>query len=143
MKIKIFCFSDSDKHFDSAINEYKKRVDIEIINLKPIKWLEYNQTIQKETDEVIKILEKIKWKKILLSLDWKMLDSMQFSQIFDQDINFFIGWAYGFDETRLEKLFDLKICFWKLTFPHWLAKLVLLEQIYRANCIKSWKKYHY
>ena len=143
MKIKIYAFSDSDKHFDDAINEYKKRLQLEIINLKPVKWADQKQTIQKETDEIIKILEKIKWKKILLSLSWKIIDSIEFSKIFDEEINFFIGWAYGFDETRIEKFFDLKICLWKLTFPHWLAKLILLEQIYRASCIRSWKKYHY
>lgn len=66
----ILCIADSDKHFTSAIDEYTKRLgkELKIENLKPFKDDNQQLVIQKETKNLIEILEKkyASWQKILL-----------------------------------------------------------------------------
>ena len=67
----ILNISDSDKHFSSAIEEYQKRLgkDVNFDTLKPFKDDNHNLVIQKETESVIKTIEKkyMNYKKILLA----------------------------------------------------------------------------
>ena len=58
--IKILCISDSDKHFDSAIQEYKNRLtkNIEIRNIKPSKNGSKQQIINQDTENINKQLKK-------------------------------------------------------------------------------------
>jgi 23S rRNA (pseudouridine1915-N3)-methyltransferase len=56
---------------------------------------------------------------------------------------FIIGWPYGLDEPVLAKYIDVKISFWAITLPHGLAKVTLLEQLYRIGTIEDGKSYHY
>jgi len=145
----IINISDSDKHFSIAIDEYKKRLwkSLKIENIKPTKYGTQTQIIQKDTENIISILQKkySNSNKILLSKDGKSLDTFEFKKLSEQNWKtvFIIGWPYGFDEKLLEKNIDKKISFGKITFPHGLAKLTLLEQIYRIETIKIGKKYHY
>jgi len=149
MQIHILSISDSDKHFDTACQEYTKRLwkSTQIKNIKPIKWESQEHTIKKETEQIMDILEKdYKWYyKILLIKSWTQLDTIQLKQqlIWKWKIVFIIWWPYWLDEENINKHIDTKISFWKITLPHWLAKLVLLEQIYRIQTLQSWKKYHY
>jgi len=81
-------------------------------------------------------------------IDAKQLDTHQFTQLIEQkqvqyaDIVFIIWWAYGVDNSVVEKV-DMKISLSPMTFPHAQALMVLLEQIYRAQCIKKWSGYHH
>jgi len=148
MKITILSISDSDKHFSSAIDEYNKRVwkSVSIVNLKPQKHGTQSQIIQKETDYIIEKLQSLtKPHTILLSKDGKSFNTEQFASTLQRfnASTFIIGWPYGLDEERLTPYISTKISFWSITLPHGLAKLTLLEQIYRAQCIHSGKKYHY
>jgi len=61
MKVKIISVSDSDKHFQSAIEEYTKRLgkNIEIITIKPEKNGTPKQIISKETDKIIERISKL------------------------------------------------------------------------------------
>ena len=56
----IVCIADSDKHFSSAIEEYRKRLgkDLKIENLKPFKDDNHHLVIQKETKSLIEVLSK-------------------------------------------------------------------------------------
>jgi 23S rRNA (pseudouridine1915-N3)-methyltransferase len=80
---------------------------------------------------------------IALHPDAKSLDSMEFSKLLSDriSVNFYIGGAYGFDETFV-KACDQSISLSTLTMSHKIAKAVLLEQIYRGFSILSGHPYH-
>ena len=80
---------------------------------------------------------------IALDEKGKELDSKDFSQLLDSKavISFFIAGAYGFSENFLKNC-DFTLSLSKLTLAHSLAKLVLLEQIYRGFCIIKKHPYH-
>jgi 23S rRNA (pseudouridine1915-N3)-methyltransferase len=58
-----------------------------------------------------------------------------------QSIDFVIGGAFGLDKSVLE-LSNIKLCLSRMTFTHQMAKLLLLEQIYRAQTILEHHPYH-
>lgn len=145
----VLAISDSDKHFQIAIKEYQKRFwkNIKIENIKPNRNWTNEQIIKKDSENMIEIIKKRFWfyKKVLLSKDGKNLDT---DQIFDfckknNDVVFIIWWPYGLDEKLLENYIDMKLSFWKITLQHWLAKLVLLEQLYRIDMMWKNRNYHY
>ncbi len=80
---------------------------------------------------------------ITLHPDGKLVDSFEFSKLLNDriSIKFFIGGAYGFDDEFLKKS-DKVISLGKLTMSHKIAKVVLLEQIYRGFSILSNHPYH-
>ncbi len=147
---KIIIFSDSNKHFEIPILEYKKRLwkNIEIIKIKPQKnWTDL-QIIEKETNELIKKLEKISEFKIILNPTWKSLNTKNFFQLIEEkkqnnwNIIFIIGGAFGLDYQKLQNYIDFSLNLWEMTMPHSLALLVLLEQIYRIEMIKKGTSYN-
>ena len=80
---------------------------------------------------------------ITLHPDGKLIDSFEFSKLLDDkmSVKFFIGGAYGFEESFLKKS-DKVISLGKITMSHKIAKAVLLEQIYRGFSILSNHPYH-
>lgn len=149
--IKIIAFVDSFKHYSEPILEFQKRLwkTIDFIKLKPSKKKEISEIIAEETDILKKYLEKIKWFKILLFINWKTLDSVSFSEFIEEkqvqfsDIVFIIWWAFWVDFEKISENIDFKFSFWPMTFPHFQAILMLFEQIYRAQTIKKWSSYHH
>jgi len=148
--LKIIIFADSYKHFNKAIEEYEKRLwkNIEIIKLKPSKNKKINEIIKNETSILNKRLSSEKWFKILLDINWKNLSSEELNSLIEEkkhnfsNIIFIIWWAYWLDIEKLDSI-NLKISFSKMTFPHSLIYLMLLEQIYRTIMIKKWSWYHH
>lgn len=71
------------------------------------------------------------------------LDSTEFAGLLadKNELRFFIGGAYGL-EKNFTQSFDFVLCLSKFTLAHSLAKIVLLEQIYRAFCIQKNHPYH-
>ncbi len=145
--IKIISFIDSFKHYNEAIKEFQKRLwkEIEIVKLKPIKnW----NIIEKETDILIKTLQKESGFKIVLNPEWKNLSTQGFYDLLEtkkqtyKNIVFIIGWANWIEYSRIKSLVDFELNFWKMIMPHILILLVLIEQIYRVNMIKKGTKYH-
>ena len=72
----------------------------------------------------------------------KMLDSLEFAKLLENklEISFFIGGAYGFEESFLSRTQPISLS--PLTFAHKIAKIVLCEQIYRALSINANHPYH-
>ena len=82
---------------------------------------------------------------VLLDSGGVEMDSMEFSKFIDerrhagQDLCFVLGGPRGLDLDAC----DLRLSFGKITLPHQLARVVLLEQIYRAHKIIAGEPYHY
>lgn len=145
----ILSISDSDKHRNSAIQEYEKRLGkmITIENIKPAKNGNREQIIQQDTENIIQILNK-KYQqhyKILMSKDGKLLTTEELEKVIHKQnhVVCIIWWPFGLNENQLSWIINEKIWFGKITLPHWLAKLTLVEQIYRCETIRSGKSYHY
>lgn len=146
----VLSVSDSDKHFTSAIQEYSKRLGKQLVidDIKPFRDENPRLVIEKETDKLIQVLRKnyFRHQKILLVKEWALWDTVRFSEVLQgQESVFIIGWPYGLDTKKLEAEFpSMKmLSFGAITLPHGLAKLTLVEQLYRATTLWSGKKYHY
>lgn len=146
----ILSIADSDKHFSSAISEYEKRLwkALKIENLKPLKESNIDLIIKKETESLIDTIEKkyADRNKILLIKEGEKLDTISISSFLQGQNTIFIIWGpYGVDALLLKKAFpQLKQrSFWAITLPHGLAKLTLIEQLYRCTTLWTGKKYHY
>ena len=92
-----------------------------------------------------KVFEPYRKNSFCISLhpDGKQVDSFEFSKLLSDKIsvNFFIGGAYGFEEKFLDNS-DAVISLGKITMIHKIAKVVLLEQIYRGFSILNNHPYH-
>ncbi|MCK9439190.1 MAG: 23S rRNA (pseudouridine(1915)-N(3))-methyltransferase RlmH [Patescibacteria group bacterium] len=140
-----------EKYYQEAILEYSKRLSKEIkldfIELPSKGFSEKDALIIKkqESQRILDFLNKNKNSQIfLLSENGEELDSIQFSKkifSFNEEIIFVIAGALGFDFDVLGNY--KKISLSKMTFLHEMAKVILVEQIYRAVNIEKGKKYHY
>ncbi len=85
--------------------------------------------------------------KIVLDVQGQQLNSQEFSYLFKnqmmigQNIDIIIGGAFGLDNSIIKNS-NIRLSLSKMTLPHQLAKLVLLEQIYRSQTILSAHPYH-
>jgi 23S rRNA (pseudouridine1915-N3)-methyltransferase len=141
-----------EKYLQELIADYKKRISkyakIELIELKD-ESNKINENVVKET-EGERILSSIKegFYVILLDLRGQMLDSISLSKKLDEistyhssKIAFIIGGSFGVSED-VKKRANYMLSFSKMTFPHQLAKGMLLEQIYRSFKILNNQTYH-
>ena len=73
MSIKIISFVDSFKHYNEPIKEFQKRLgkNVEFIKLKPSKKKESVEIVKEESKELIRVLEKLKWYKVLMYINSK------------------------------------------------------------------------
>lgn len=156
--INIFCIGKVKEQFlRDAIAEYSKRLSkyciLNIIELPDMKIPDKlnssieNQIIDFESNELISHFFKSDY-KICLDLSGKQYSSSQFAsklsalQFASSEISFIIGGSLGVNDT-LKELCNEKICFSKMTFPHQLIRIFLLEQIFRAFKINNNEKYHH
>lgn len=133
-----------------AINDYLKRISrymkIKIIELP--NYLSDNIEIILEQEKE-QILKNIKEKDyiITMEIEGKQLDSISFSnkvnEIFNHNpnISFIIGGSYGIHQD-IKNISNYSLSFSKMTFPHQLFRLILLEQIYRCFKIQNNEVYH-
>lgn len=150
--ITILCISDSDKHFAVACEEYIKRLGktVNIINLKPSKKDTIAEIIKQDTQSIIsKINSGVakEYQIILLSKEGKNRTTEEWQAYIEKhnnqshDMCFVIGGPYGLDEQLVP--YHERLSFAAITMPHGLAKLVLLEQIYRCKQMTEGRNYHY
>ena len=158
LHINIICVGKiKEKYLKDAISEYSKRLSkyciLNIIELSDEKVPEnlnaslQNIIIQKESD---KILSSMKPNSYNIALDLKgiELSSEEFSDTlnkialnYNSNITFIIGGTLGMSDKLLQSC-DKLICFSKMTFPHQLIRVFLLEQLFRAFKIQNNETYH-
>ena len=148
--IKIICIGKiKEKYLKDALLEYQKRISkytkIEIIELNDSSY-DIKKTLKTEYLSIKKVYNKNDY-NILLDIHGEELDSLSFAKkiehilIEKSDITFIIGGSFGVLDD-LKKEVDLQISFSKMTFPHQLFRVLLLEQIYRAYKINNNEEYH-
>lgn len=159
LNINIICIGKvKEDYLKSAICEYSKRLskycNLNIIELPDEKLpSKLNDSIIKEikNKECNRILEHIKKDSYIVCLDLKgkELSSEEFSKKiddiglnFNSSITFIIGGTLGLNED-VTRIADEKICFSKMTFPHQLIRVFLLEQLFRAFKISKNETYHW
>ena len=158
MKVRIICIGKlKEKYWTAAVAEYSKRIsgyaNIEIVELKESK-LPANPSPTDEASVLVRegenILGKIKDNDyvIVMEVEGKQLDSVELSRkiqsTFDtkaSTIDFIIGGSLGISGD-VKKRADYGLSFSKMTFPHQMARVMLLEQIYRAFKISNGETYH-
>lgn len=151
LKINIICVgSIKEKFFIDAINEYKKRLSrFCLFNVYEIQEEANEKSITKKIDkESEKLLTACKGDIILLDREGKMISSEELANCLDKlstlgtsEISFVIGGSNGVNE-KLKNTAKYTFSFGKITFPHQLFRVVLLEQIYRAFTITGGLPYH-
>ena len=146
-----------EKYLEDGIKEYAKRLSkycklnfIEVPDEKaPEKLSEQEENIIKNK-EGQKLLSKIKENTYLIALaiDGEQLTSEKFSEKIDKlevdgvsHVTFIIGGSLGLSDEIIKKS-NYKLSFSKMTFPHQLMKMILLEQIYRGFRISNGEPYH-
>lgn len=151
MKITIITVGTIKEHYlKEAIEDYKKRIskytNIEIIEIKDEGLVEKEKTLQIEAERILKHL-KDKEYVITMEIEGKELTSEEFAKKIEtiklesSNIVFIIGGSYGLSEKIKEKA-KLHLSFSKMTFPHQLFRVILLEQIYRSCKINNNESYH-
>lgn len=149
--IKIIAIgSIKEKYLKDAIAEYQKRLQkytsIEIIELKDESFDEINKTLSKEAEKIKKHISEKDY-IITLEIEGKQLNSVEFSkkleniQLETSNITFIIGGSYGLS-PEIKGMSNYHLSISKMTFPHQLFRVILLEQIYRAFKIKNNESYH-
>lgn len=146
-----------EKYLKDAVAEYSKRLSryckLEIVEVADEKTLDgaseaaENQIRQKEGERISKYLREDAY-VIALAIDGEMLSSEKFSEKIERlgisgvsHIIFVIGGSIGLDKELLKKA-DYRLSFSRMTFPHQLMRVILLEQIYRGYRILSNEPYH-
>ena len=148
--IKIICVGKiKENYLREAINDYTKRISkyskIEIIEVMDSSF-DVKKTLKEEYNAIKHYFNKNDY-NILLDIDGIMYDSVSFANkmnsilIENSNITFIIGGSYGVME-ELKKECNLLLSFSKLTFPHQLFRVILLEQIYRSFKINNHEEYH-
>ena len=151
MKINIVCVGKlKENYWSQAIDEYKKRLSrfaelkiIEVEEASKITNLE-----QKSKTEGELLLSKSAGIIVALDGGGKMLSSPELAEYIHKKeiqaesvISFLIGGSNGLSKEVLSKA-DLVLSFGKITFPHQLFRVVLIEQIYRSFTIIAGLPYH-
>ena len=158
MKITILTVGKIKEDFyRKAIAEYSKRLSryckLEIIEVTDEKTPDSASAVveeqikDKEGERLLKYIREDAY-VVALAIEGKMLDSIELSKNIEQlgimgksHIIFVIGGSLGLSD-RILKRADFKLSFSKMTFPHQLMRVILLEQIYRSYRIICKEPYH-
>lgn len=146
-----------EKYLRDGIDEYKKRLSrycnielIEVMDEKAPESLSGKEEEQIKIKEGQSILKHIKEGTyvIALAINGKLLSSEELSDMLSNlgltgksSIAFVIGGSLGLSKEVLDRA-DYKLSFSKMTFPHQLMRMILLEQVYRGFKIMKGEPYH-
>lgn len=155
MKIRIIALGKiKEKFLKDGIDEFLKRLTpyatVEITELSPVEIKDENLTEKALDEEGDKILSLIKPQSYVITLEiqGKMLSSEELAEKIEtltndgtQEVVFVIGSSCGLSKKVSERA-DFKLSMSKMTFLHQFARLLLVEQIYRAFKIIRKETYH-
>lgn len=158
MKIDLICVGKlKEKYLVQAINEYTKRLSrycklniIELGDEKTPDNASEKEELMIKDKEGEKILAQVKDGAYVVALDLggKMISSEELAGFMadralrgDSHIVFIIGGSLGLSQAVRDRA-NYKLCFSKMTFPHQLFRVMLLEQVYRAYRINNGEPYH-
>lgn len=142
--IKVICVGKiKEAFYRDAINEYMKRLSKyhKVVTLEVM-----DSNIKSEGDLILKHINSKDY-VITLEIDGNNLSSVEFANKIDNifinnsNITFVIGGSDGLDD-RVKNISDYKLSFSKMTFPHQLFRIILLEQVYRSFKILNNETYH-
>jgi len=158
MNIDIICVGKiKEKYLADAISEYSKRLS-RYCSLRILE-VSDEKTVENASDTVIDKIKKAEAERILkhikkdsmlvtLEIDGKMLTSEQLADNVSKwgvdgysDIQFVIGGSLGL-HSSITEMASFHLSFSKMTFPHQLMRVILLEQIYRSYRIINHEPYH-
>lgn len=146
-----------EKFYLSACEEYKKRMkgycQFQVIELPEVRLseepspAEINAALEKEADIILTKIPKGAW-FCTLTPEGKMLSSTELANKIQNvktsgknSAYFLIGSSFGI-APKLKKMADFQLSMSPMTFPHHLARVMVLEQLYRAEAIQAGSKYH-
>lgn len=157
LSIQIICVGKiKENYLKDAISEYSKRLSryckltiTELPDEKIPDKLNDNLSTEIKSKECSNIINHIKKDSFVFALDLKGKEftSEEFSSKLDSlsletsHITFIIGGSLGLNSDVLSRA-NQKVCFSKMTFPHQLIRVFLLEQIFRAFKISNGETYH-
>ncbi len=147
---------NKEKFIELGIKEYKNRIskyakineiiiNDEYLPSKPSE-IEIKKALAKEAEKINKVISNKDY-NICLDINSELLSSEGFATkmknifITYPRITFLIGSSYGLDES-VKSMCNYKMSFGKMTYPHMLMKVILLEQIYRGATIINNINYH-
>lgn len=145
-----------EKYFREASDEYLKRLkgycDLKIVEIPPVKLPEKPSkplilsALEKEADEILKKIPSGDY-VTALCIEGKQFSSEEFASVIKNNtdmgigLTFIIGSSFGLSD-RVKSVANAKMSFSKMTFPHRLFRIMLLEQIYRGFSINAGTPYH-
>jgi 23S rRNA (pseudouridine1915-N3)-methyltransferase len=148
-RVEIIAVGKQDLTFKAEENHYLKQLQSPQVNISEVK--SANLDCQREAQDILKRVEQVGGKAatvVTLAESGKLHDSQQFANWFyhwlesgSNSLCFVLGGAAGHGAAVLERA-DQSISLSPLTFPHKLARLLLVEQLYRAWTIKQGHPYH-
>ncbi|MEM2918189.1 MAG: 23S rRNA (pseudouridine(1915)-N(3))-methyltransferase RlmH [Candidatus Altiarchaeota archaeon] len=136
----IFIGKTREKFLRNGLSEFLKRLqkfNVEIIEID-------DANIEDEAKKILSITKKNFL--VVLDVNGKELSSEEFAKfikenLYDKEIYFVVGSHHGVPDELLKRA-NFKISLSRMTFTHELARLILIEQIYRAFMIIQGRKYH-
>ena len=155
MKFRILAVGKiKEQYLKDAIAEYAKRLSrfcsVEIVEIDEflVKGTPNDKEIELiKREEAAMMASKLEGYVVAMDIDGKQLSSVELSQQiaeqkqFNSTFTFVIGSSFGLaDEIKAKA--NLRCSFGKITLPHQLFRVVLLEQLYRACCIERNVPYH-
>ena len=143
MKVNVVCVGKLKESFwREACAEYEKRLN-RFCKLE-IKELPERASLKEEAADILK---KLQGYVLVLAVEGREMSSEEFAfslkklQDEGRELTLVIGSSCGLDE-EVKRAADMKISFSKMTFPHQMFRVVLLEQLYRAFMINAGAEYH-
>ena len=144
--IRLFCVGRlKERHYQDAADEYLKRIAkygrLEVVEFK--EQTDKNPDVSKRKEGQL-IIDRLRAGSYIVSLDLrgKQATSEEFSEILKrQDVTFIIGGPEGLSDDIINRS-DSVLSLSKMTFPHQLARVILIEQIYRGYTIVNRERYH-